>query len=1441
MTATLVHEQVATGPEAADPATRRRWTLGGISLSFYVVLLLQQPGRIIADTKLNVAMTPGEWIGRTFNLWQSSADLGVVQNQAVGYLFPMAPFFWVGNHLAPVWVVQRCWIATVLLAAFLGTVLLADRLRLGTFPVRVVLGLFYALSPFFVARAGNTSGLVLGGALLPWILLPLVRASQGGSLRRCGLASGVAVLFAGGINAAVTLAVLIAPLTWILTRRRSRDQVVLGAWWLLGVTLAVTWWAAPLLFQSRYGFDFLPYTEQPSVTTGYASNVEILRGVADWLQYLNLGTPWIRSGYTLVSQALPIAATGVIAAIGIYGLSRRDLPERRFLGVTFLVAVTVMAAGFGGRLGNPFAQSFQDFLGGAGGPFRNIYKFQPLVLLPLALGAGHALSLLTARLWVRGELRRTTLGTPTSARQGRRIRRRAGAPVAALLVVTGLLTMVGAAPIWRGTLTSAGGFSELPSWWGALASWQKTLPAHGRILIVPGANNGSYTWGEPQDEPADVLGGGPYAVRNLVPLGSPAETRVLDAVEHALAVGGSPALNAYLARIGITHVVARNDLDWERWNTPRPAIVNGSLLASGLVKVRSFGPSLPLPFSGDDVDSLAAAGSAAGGSSEQSLHALEVYRVPVPTGLVRSYPASRAVQVSGSPEGLLSLLADGLVASDQAALLASDPLAPGSAGSRIEAARIETDSLTHAAIDPGLPNTNRSYPLPAGQQSAAGGLTDRLNFLPFPTAGQESTAGYTGEVAGVTASSYGSWLYQIPEARPAAAMDGDPSTAWVTGTPESSRGQWLQVNFRRPVPVSAVQVSLLADGPWRPAVQTLRVTTENGSQVEPVQPVEQAQRVAAPAGSTRFLRIELDGLAESAVTNAGAGIREITIPGVTGKPVLDLPAASVAGQPAPAAYSFTRQVNNPRDPLRLDPEKNLDRRFEVPAAQPAAAQAWGAGVPSPQLLTALDRAQRRLGGGGGLPPVTVTTSSTFQNLPNFRAPNVLDGSTLTAWAPQPPGPGVNNSDLRGTNTLSRGSSQEVAPRPQNVDTDPSLTLTWSAPRTLDRLGLQFSQGFSTAGVVHLSSPQGTRDVAVAPNGALKNFAALRTNTVTLTFRDVRRAVLRTSLGKVALPVALTGVSFPALADLRPTPLYPATPISVGCGSGPAVSLNGRTTQFGVTTTAQDVMAGKVFRLTPCGSADVTLAKGQNTMTTTAGDGAFNLRELVLRPAGAASATPGPAPSRTTKVLSWGDSHRVVSIAAGAAAYLAVNENENKGWVAELAGRPLTAVRLDGWRQGFVVPAGVGGEVTLTYGPTAPYRLVLLVGLGRAVLLLLLAAIPARHRHRPAMGPAEPSRWWFVAGALVVSVVVGGWLALATPLALWLAWRRRNAFWPWAAGLAMVLATAAVALEPGRLPQSHSGAFGIQAQLAATLAIILFAAAFTQRTDPHPLTESTKEP
>jgi len=58
---------------------------------------------------------------------------------------------------------------------------------------------------------------------------------------------------------------------------------------------------------------------------------------------------------------------------------------------------------------------------------------------------------------------------------------------------------------------------------------------------------------------------------------------------------------------------------------------------------------------------------------------------------------------------------------------------------------------------------------------------------------------------------------------------------------------------------------------------------------------------------------------------------------------------------------------------------------------------------------------------------------------------------------------------------------------------------------------------------------------------------------------------------------------------------------------------------------------------------------------------------------------------------------------------------------------LSSIVVDGWQQGWVVPAGVSGEVELSFVPDRLYRSGLLVGAGLLLLLVVLAALPVRRR------------------------------------------------------------------------------------------------------------------
>ncbi|MFZ2511143.1 MAG: DUF3367 domain-containing protein, partial [Gordonia sp. (in: high G+C Gram-positive bacteria)] len=71
--------------------------------------------------------------------------------------------------------------------------------------------------------------------------------------------------------------------------------------------------------------------------------------------------------------------------------------------------------------------------------------------------------------------------------------------------------------------------------------------------------------------------------------------------------------------------------------------------------------------------------------------------------------------------------------------------------------------------------------------------------------------------------------------------------------------------------------------------------------------------------------------------------------------------------------------------------------------------------------------------------------------------------------------------------------------------------------------------------------------------------------------------------------------------------------------------------------------------------------------------------------------------------------------------LSIPESTNRGWHARLNGTELTPVVVDGWQQGWVIPAGLGGTVVLTFDLDGPYRWSLLIGLALVGLLFLAAA------------------------------------------------------------------------------------------------------------------------
>jgi arabinofuranan 3-O-arabinosyltransferase len=189
--------------------------------------------------------------------------------------------------------------------------------------------------------------------------------------------------------------------------------------------------------------------------------------------------------------------------------------------------------------------------------------------------------------------------------------------------------------------------------------------------------------------------------------------------------------------------------------------------------------------------------------------------------------------------------------------------------------------------------------------------------------------------------------------------------------------------------------------------------------------------------------------------------------------------------------------------------------------------------------------------------------------------------------------------------------------------------------------------------------------------------------------------------------------------------------------------------------------------------------GSNRVTEPSSD-SFDVQDVVLELHHGPLLDGGQAiqPGRP-EVLSWTSSRRIVRLATDQASYLAVNENFNPGWVAVAGARTLRPIRLDGWKQGWVLPAGTRGIVTLTYAPDSTYRPNLLIGLGAVSLIMAAAVAPVgRLRRRGELVPVgtEPelvapleipdpllSRW--SASRMLVLLIAG--LALLLAVGLWL--------------------------------------------------------------------------
>ncbi|MGY1792734.1 alpha-(1-_3)-arabinofuranosyltransferase family protein [Geodermatophilus sp. SYSU D00525] len=599
-------------------------------------------------------------------------------------------------------------------------------------------------------------------------------------------------------------------------------------------------------------------------------------------------------------------------------------------------------------------------------------------------------------------------------------------------------------------------------------------------------------------------------------------------------------------------------------------------------------------------------------------------------------------------------------------------------------------------------------------------------------------------VDGVTASSsqgYPDALGPVlPAAGPAAALDGRPETAWRSAAFVAPVGQWLDVDLDRPVTGGVLAVTFL-DTPDTATVRTAQVSLDGAPAVHRV-PEDGRLFVPLPATPVHHVRVTVSSVAPGLDEASPVGVAEIGLPGVGAGRTLEVPrpigadtTVVLSGEaPRRACVDVGYGPHCETSQVRATEWHGLDRRLTV-----AEAGAWD--------LTGTVVATPGPGAAALLAPVDDTASATSDSVygddPSVAAVAAFDGLPQTPWLADPD------------------------------DAEVTLDLRWPGERTVSRIVVD-PASVPAAEPVHarIESAAGVRDVDLTDLGFFEPLRAPGGLSVTFTRSPVPSAA--------GLPLGVGEVRVDGLEGLQHRPSLESGTGAV-CGLGPEVRVDGTVHRTGVTGTLDDVVAGRPLTWRVC-DGPVALAPGTHRVVAAA-TAQFQPVALTWRPAGSPpAAAPRDADDRL-RVVSWADTRRVVAVTAGAEAVLRIAENVNAGWRATLDGEPLETVVLDGWQQGYRVPAGASGEVVVEFAPDAWYRGALLAGLVLAVVLVLLL-LADLHRPHPGRldpgGPAVRDPVLGPGGALALGL--GGLVLGGVPLAA-----------GWVAGLAPPLRRYAVTL------------------------------------------------
>jgi arabinofuranan 3-O-arabinosyltransferase len=1290
-----------------------------------VTALLQRPGEQVADTKIDLHVDPVGFLAEVASVWSDSGGLGQVQaGQYSGYLFPMGPFFALGDVLGlPGWLVQRLWLGLLLALAAWGTVRLLDALLdRDRGPEHLVAGLLVIFNPYVVVFANRTTVTLLGYAALPWLLLIVHRGVR--DPRGLWWAAAFALVVAstgGGVNAAVTAFVLLGPILLagyeaafghVSWRAAGGFAVRAGA---LAV-LASLWWIVPVAAHARYGLNFLPFTEAPGSIWGTTSLSEGVRLMGYWISYLGVGysdtlVPYFDTAGAYLFDWPVVLATFAVPALAVAGLafSLRWRYGAFFLAL-LLIALLVTAAGFPEGAPLRRALTFAYYRVEAVQFMRTTYKAAPLLALSVAVLAGVA----AAEAWRRLRARPAGL--------------RAGLAGAALLLVA-----LSALPLLEGRAIDEQVVYDVPSEWEQAAhELDRDLPAGSRAMVLPGQVFPFYDWGGTQDPILPALSDRPVANRYVVPYSDLHAVDLqfaLDAlVTQRRVIPGQ--LGPLLDLAGVRSVVTGSDDDRVRSGSVEPGAAEEQLSVDPALGApeRTYGDQRPLP-------------------------RVRRYDLPAARPLLRVEPAGPGVVVDGSAEALAGLAAFGALPNDRPILYAADAsardLRDAAAGGEV----VVSDSNRKRVFISSRPNQNVGATLAADDDVSRDGAV--LN--PFPDRGTSAQTVARLSGADWIRAPYSPQFPQFPEHRPYSAFDGDPETFWVADRYLEPEDRRIEIAFDRPRDVP--YIDLLPQRESRTEVATVAVA---GQKVD-LNPGWNHVRLGLR--DVERLEVQILRLAGPGERSGGPGaLAELRVPGVRVRESLRTPVlaeGALRGEDlsdTALTYLFTRTTGD--NPFRRAPAIDPDRGFVPEDRRQEAALVRDPGdgesqirrtvdPPAPRSFTpeawvtvASDARDSAIDALLGL-PAGFHSSGRYEGLPARRASSAFDGLDGTAWI----------APATGTPWIAWQTRQPVVIRELELE-----------PVANERI--------ATPVAVRLKTASGaTPALPVRSDGRVRTPLPVRG-------RRFRLEIVKWSPSRAAAV---------GIASLRAPGLPPASPTAEerfesGCGALQVRAGRGVAAPLRVRGTREALAAGRPLRADGCGRS-LDLSAGPTVVETSSA----LFRPALLRLRSPAPDGPR-ALRGGGRVLDAGNrglgSYEDVKVDLDGPAWLVLGESFNVGWKATCDGEDLGEPRpIDGFANGWRVEPGCT-DVEVKYGPSTQARWSYAIS-GVACLLMLGLLLLGCPR---GVGPGAGQGPWRPAGRLgpvplgraaaigVAAGLVGGFLfalragVVIGPLVFLLLWR-----------------------------------------------------------------------